>query len=445
MFPLLFSNKRRLVRQKLELAEQEIKQAYYNKAFQLCRECRQITKKYMSREVLYTGACALFGLGHVHQAKQWIEEYKSSAKQDSSYLYLTAYLALHHKQPEQALLNWTTILHLDPSQSFADRLIEAVKSGEKQVLEEVTIPDHFSRYVPIAIIKNQSSHSSLGNQKLKKNQRPQKRGLSKKFKTEAFFIVLGAFIALGGIFFGKKENRDRWFLRFPDLLFSFLFSDGKSLEHDLPKAPRRGTLIFPEQYKGEAPPFMYKKRSEFLADYEKARKKILSAKVNQARLILGRMELSNISFEMKERVLLLRSSIPFLERENFHDPISIKKVQSQAYFYRGAQIFWRAKLRAILPRTKEIILELEKHSKEKKNIKEETGEYPIELSSRKASEESSKEYKNRLIVSYAVHPSQRKEALSKLNVQNDIQVFGVFQGIEAGALKIKAHELVLDE
>lgn len=89
----LFLDKHRLVRQKLELARQQLEQGYYNDAFLLCQQSRQITKKFMAKEILYTGACALFGLGHIHQAKQWMQEHKSSVKQDSSYLYLTAYLS----------------------------------------------------------------------------------------------------------------------------------------------------------------------------------------------------------------------------------------------------------------------------------------------------------------------------------------------------------------
>ena len=438
MLTFLFSNKRRFVRQKLELARQQLEAGQYNEAFLLCQQARQVAGNSMAKEILYTGACALFGLGHIHQAEQWMREHKSSAKQNSSYLYLTAYLALHRKQPEQALLDWTSILQLDPSQSFADQLIERIKRSEKQVIEEVATPDCFSRYVPVHLMEDYSTTNkawlSLGKQGIEKDRRAELGMQSRPYSSYSWKLKrsgLLVFLVLLGLalFFSLAKNK-KWDMA---RLLALLQGKAKELDLNLPKAPSRGTLILPEQYQGKPPPFIYKERDAFIADYKKARRNILVGRVNQARLILGRLELSNVGFEIKKRVLLLRASIPFLERSDFYDSLSIQEVQAQPYLYRGAQIFWQAKLQAIIPKAKEIILKLEKSGESKE-------------SSKGSSIENSTGKENKvLLVSYTVPPSQKKELLAQLNTQNEIQVFGTFQSIESGQFKIQARELILLE
>ena len=457
MLKFLFFNKRRLVRQQLAVARQHLEQGQYKETFLLCQQSRQMAGNFMAKEFLYTGACALFGLGHVHQAEQWMQEHKSGAKQDSSYLYLTAYLALHRGQPEQALLDWTSILQLDPSQSFADQLIERIKRSERQVLEEISIPDRFSRYIPLYFTKDHSSSNKARHiLQRQRNAKRQGQGLglgleieerfrSSKLRMPALLALLG--LLLGGVLFFILDKNEEWK---PARLLAFLGFKEKNLDLNLPKAPSRGTLIFPEQYQGDPPPFIYKERSTLLADYEEARRKVLAGRVNQARLILGRMELSNASFEIKERILLLRASIPFLERDDFHDPLTIQQVQAKPYLYRGAQIFWQARLQAVIPKAKEIVLHLEKaiigKAAAKEKLEDPSSSTKLKSDSKEKTQESESlaEHESKvLIVSYKVSPSQKKELLSQLNTQNEVQVFGIFQGMEAGQLKIKAHELIL--
>ena len=416
MLNFLFSKKRNYLRYKLRLAWQHLERGEYNEAFQLCQEALEVTKGFAPIEVLYLGACALFGLGHIHQAEQWIEQYKRGFEQDSFYLYLRAYLALHRGQPEQALLNWTSILQIDPSQSFADQLIERIRRSEEQVMEELHIPEYYSRYLPPlppSLLEGKETPKSWAK---KQRSTLDLRGLFPIL----LFLSLGAGGA-GVFFFFRSGAYEEWAV--PELLSSILEFQEKDLELDLPKAPSRGTLLLPEGYKDNRPPYIYEERSALLKDYEEARRKILLGRVNQARFILGRIELSNVSFEIKERVLSLRASIPFLERSKFHDPLAMEDAAAKPYLYRGAQVLWGGKLRSLIPRTKGIELVLLAEG-------EGTG----------ASAEGKE-----LRVEYRTSSSQKKKLLSKLSAKDKIRVFGIFRGLEAGQFKVEARELLLRE
>lgn len=122
----------------------------YNDAYDRAAGIRQTLRERTPARVLYAGACALFGLGHVLQAEEWVSEHGRASDFDASHMYLTGYVEIHRRRLDRALLSWTRIVQADPGETFADELIERLKRGEAEVLREVRDPSNFTRYVPLA-------------------------------------------------------------------------------------------------------------------------------------------------------------------------------------------------------------------------------------------------------------------------------------------------------
>ncbi len=89
---------------------------------------------------------------------------------------------------------------------------------------------------------------------------------------------------------------------------------------------------------------VYHEPSEAVSDYKKAAELIRSGSVNQARLIMGRIELSNVNFEFKERVQLLRQAVRPVSWDSFKDHLSWNEYNEKPYHYRDAQIEWEGEI-----------------------------------------------------------------------------------------------------
>ncbi len=440
-----FNKKQHPVREKLASIEHLLQNQEYAQAFQLCQESFYPKNKQspklpkipvdIGQKIFYAGAWALFGLGHIHQAEQWIEKYKDDVQPQTNHLYLIAYLALHHNRPEEALLHWTSILQRDPAQTFADKLITRLKDKDKQsLLTELSNPHYLPRYIPLEPIglqsklksedipegtlkqsyaknKNLNYQESLyRSNKKKKRQNWESLSHDPFWKVIGFGVIFSLFLISGGVlYFGDWQ---------PSTLLSSFFYYQDRLE--LPAAPTSGTVIAADQYSSQKPRFIYTDRDSLISIYNTALKKIYQGKVNQARGLLGRLELSNASFEIKERVLLLRNSIPTVGFNDFHDPINIEKITEEAYIYRDAQVLWQGTLKLIRPGTKDV-LELEVQPQEKQN------------------------QGFRLLIRYPAQTSQIERLLTNIRAtgtQNVIQVFGNIDSIKAGHINITAQKLL---
>ena len=356
----------------------------YEEAFQLCQECTFWERRRYHLEILYMQSYALLGLGHVHQAKKWLQKFSKKEKNTPYYLYLEAYLALHRKEAFIALENWTRILEMAPSQTFADRLIKKIQKGEQNIYREVDQNIVVSHYLPL--VQTEKSKKKILDFSVKKY------ALTLSFLFALFILLKFTF-----------------FLDF-SIPFQSFFADN-SLK--LPPLPSQGSLISLDKYSEDKPRYIYKERSEFSRDYERALTLVRREKVNQARFLLGKLELSNISFKLKERVLLLRSFIPFIKRKEFKDNVDIEELAQSSYMYRGAQVDWKLKLEAIRPQKKYIQWEL--------------------------SFLEDKLYK--VVANYSIEGKDKKEMLSKLSHQEVIKIFGTLNSFLENKFWISIHEV----
>jgi len=295
----------------------------YEEAFRLCEQSRR-----KSPEILYMGACALFGLGHIHQADDWVSQHGILTEHDASFLYLDAYIQLHNRNFQKALLNWTRILQLDPSQTLADTLIDRLKSGEENVFREISKPESFIRFIPLP---ENSEDKDVRD----------RRDTSDKRSINIRKIILAALgITLIGIMLGL-------FFAFSSITSRFFKTDPfHKLDDSLPREPADGKIVSRENIKGKLPRFYYENNKLVLRDYAMAREKIIKGEINQARYLLGRIELSNAGFEIKERALLLRDMIPHVKRKDFKDPCRISQILKEPYMLRGAIILWKGRVAA---------------------------------------------------------------------------------------------------
>ncbi|MCB1324899.1 MAG: hypothetical protein H7A21_18075 [Spirochaetales bacterium] len=292
----------------------------YNDAYDRAAGIRQTLRERTPARVLYAGACALFGLGHVLQAEEWVSEHGRASDFDASHMYLTGYVEIHRRRLDRALLSWTRIVQADPGETFADELIERLKRGEAEVLREVRDPSNFTRYVPLAPLDVASAP-----EKPRRTKRPRIRDAYRRL---VLVLILLGLAGLGAVFLGTR-------------LLELLRPDPYAgLLEELPRAPSGGTVTDPDRFEDEPPRFTYPDREAALDDYRNAREKIGAGLVNQARFLLGRLELSNASFEIKERARLLRDSIPTAPYSDFRDPISVRELVEEPYLYRGAQVLW---------------------------------------------------------------------------------------------------------
>ena len=310
-------------------------QGRYKEAYRLCEKQRAAGDA--PAEIYFLAACALFGLGHVHQAGDWVREHGQLTDQGPDFLYLQAYLRLHSRNFREALLDYTRILQLDPSRTLADELIEKLKEGEDRVFREISDPANFVHYVPLRARAKKNVPPAAAVSGTPTGSPGKSRAGAKSFPLRGVGIALGIIVLAGvgmGLLFAYAPDMADMFARFRGGKASF---PGRG---DLPDVPARGTVIPREQF-GDAPPrFIYEDRDAALKEFKRARAMIVRGAVNQARYLLGKIELSNAGFEIKERALLLRDVIPDVQREKFLDPVEIKAVHQEPYLFRGAQVIW---------------------------------------------------------------------------------------------------------
>ncbi|MCR9142757.1 MAG: hypothetical protein NXI24_10935 [bacterium] len=316
----------------------------YEEAFQKARDLREARGEGTDPGTLYAGACALFGLGHILQAEEWVEAHGARSKYRGEHLYLAAYIELHKDHHERALLYWTRIVQDDPSETFADALIDKLKRGEQRVRQELNQPGAFLRYVPLEAV---DSHAGPGAAQADGTAPRAEANLRRSWlrwgtrtddgqrdSRDGYWWLLAGIVLLSVLSIGFGAYLD-------EILGIFAPDPYSAVREDLPDVPAGGAVINPEAYADDAPRFLYPDKAAALTEYSAAREKIASGYPNQARYLLGRLELSNASFEIKERALLLRDAIPRVGPGDFRDPLDVASVIEEPYIYRDAQISWQ--------------------------------------------------------------------------------------------------------
>lgn len=297
-----------------------VSEGRYEEAYRLASDLRDRFGEKTPASIYYYGAASLFGLGHVHQAESWVEEHGRKDPSGVDHLYLKAFLYLHLGQPDQALLCWTRITQLDPSGRFADELIALAREGHDRLLEKAKPGDSFLDFIPVAVKKKKSGPEN---------------GLKKFFErnrllvSRALLLAFLLFVLIGTLILFETE----YFRMTPGIT--------------LPEPPARITLNHPESGLSPTSPVNYTSPGMALDEYELARKKVASGKVNQGRYLLNRIESSNAGFELKERARLMKDFIPILRREEFHDPVDYSTVLKEGAFYLGAQVLWKGRVLSV--------------------------------------------------------------------------------------------------
>lgn len=323
----------------------------YDAAFQLARALREKYGERTPPGILYAGACALFGLGHILQAEEWVELHGTATMYRADHLYLAAYIELHKERGERALLYWTRIVQDDPSQTFADALIEKIKKGEDRVRLDLAQPGAFLRYVPLDAIDKPTKHPS---KKSSLSSAPPSRRLFSGWRwlhrsgadgegeqtRDTFWWLLAGIVLLSALSIGFG-------VYFNKILGLFAPDPYAAALEDLPDVPGNGTVIQADAYTEDAPRFVYPDKDAAFAEYREARVKIGDGFPNQARYLLGRLELSNASFEIKERARLLRDAIPRVRSSDFRDPLEVDSILEEPYMYRDAQVLWQGEIQNV--------------------------------------------------------------------------------------------------
>jgi tetratricopeptide (TPR) repeat protein len=290
----------------------------YEEAYRLCEA---LSKKKREPMLFFYGACALFGLGHIRQAEKWVSRHAEAAPSSPLHLYLKAFLHLHRLEYDRALLCYTSILEIDPSDTFADSLIERMRSGEEQIRREVANPGSFVRFIPLKRVKKREEAALL----------------AMKSGADRFRFILALFIGIGVIVIALSL----FFL--PRLLDTGVI---QKIVPTLPGTPTSGSVIPPEQME-ETPRFLYNSSAEAIEDYERARRSIGDGYVNRARVLLAKIEMSNAGFEITERARLLRDFIPVVDLSEFKDPVSADEIAAEPFMYRDAQIKWHGRVLSV--------------------------------------------------------------------------------------------------
>ncbi len=379
---------------KIDLISKQLEEEMYEASFQNCQIIKKKYRRKTPRQILYLGSCALFALGHIHQSEEWVEGYGETSRKDALYFYLKAYIELHRKKVDEALLSWTSILQIDPSEILADQLIERLKRHEKEVLSEINHSENFHYYVPIHVFQN-FNHESRSNSD----------------DTKGYINVFKIF------FFNRKVLVSLLFLNvfgFLGFKYSYIFLTPKV---PLIPSPQSGSVVPLERYEKERPIFIFKDSKQVVLHFERARNLIENLQVNQGRVLLSQIENSNASFEFIERAKLLREAIPILQLKNFKDNISIEELSQAPHLYNEAQIFWTASLRAIKPNSEGLELELEPNSKS--NIK--------------------------LSLYYFASPAKKKKIIAYLSTKKVIRFLGIFKEKKEEVLRIQALEFLIEE
>lgn len=293
-------------------------QGNFDEAFRKARYLDERSRRPV-QEILYLGSLSLFGLGHIRQAESWIEKFNKNFEDTTAGHYLNAYLNLHLGNMDQALLHYTRILETDPSDTFADSVIERLRIGAKAIQRDFENPGSFRKYFPEFKRDDRSSEVNAVYE-----------------KTQDRFKMMLAALTLSGM--AVMFVIGYYFLPMIDMNFFDEF------EKNLPQPPAHGSIIPEREFVSEKPKFLYTTGDEALTDYSNARKLIVKGFVNQAMYLLGKIELSNADFEIKERARLLRDFIPVVEPHEFADPVTIEEILKEPYIYRGAQVLWEGEI-----------------------------------------------------------------------------------------------------
>lgn len=284
----------------------------YRDAWKMIQEMR--AEKKFPAFVDLAGAVCLLAFGHVRQAEEWLDSCEQTGPE---FYYLDALIHLHARRPEEALLCYTRIIDEDPSDTFADRLIERLRADEDKVQEDVAgVP--IERYLPLRqwFIEAPAESGSARRPFVLKTARL----FNSKWTRAAVPGILLMLFLFGGIFAYFR------FLKQPDL------------SEQLPDAPSQGTIIPSSELGGAKVRFTFDSRAEVVAQYDDARRKILEGRVNEARLLLNEIDLSNAGFELKERALVLKQMIPWREPGKFSDPVELSQIRKDPELYAGVQV-----------------------------------------------------------------------------------------------------------
>lgn len=301
-----------------------VERGEYDKSFKMCKKNLNIKD---DPALYYFAALSLFGLGHIHQSEKYIEKHGLLSEYSTSYLYLCAYLELHKNHFDRSLLYWTRIVNSDPSDTFADALIEELKTSSNNIQSKISNPARFSHFVPVQYFELISDGPPSNNPDIKSGSRIVKASLPyKKIVLYPVLLILAATILYA--------INHQYFIIDKFIKLSGLADD------KLPEIPAAGSVTPENHFTDDKPRFFYGDHQEVIREFKKARKLIIENKPNQARFYLGKIELSNASFEIKERALQLRESIPRSYKNNFIDTITIDQVMKEPYIYRGADVLF---------------------------------------------------------------------------------------------------------
>lgn len=340
-----------------------IRERRFDQAFSMVEKLSGESREKTPAEAFFLGALSLFGLGHVRQAENWVQQYFLIKGEDVASLYLKAYLSLHMKNFSDALLCWTRIVEMAPSRVEPDRLIHRLKSGEQDVFRDIQRPDRVLDYIPVFTIfelDGTSSEKGRPDSERKKirlqppgtkksgpggDHRPvsvQKTGIHKYGKFLLFplaAIFIGAIAGISTLASGFVDFLDgEGALEIP-----FLSSAGSNLPPD----PTDGFVHSRDEYGSDRPEFFYSSKEDVLEDFRQAREMILDRQVNGARRLLGKIELSNAGFRLKERAALLRDFIPVLKKLETSNNVLPADFLKETYMLRGAQVSWKGAIEPV--------------------------------------------------------------------------------------------------
>ncbi|MCE9598212.1 MAG: hypothetical protein K8S54_09620 [Spirochaetia bacterium] len=296
----------------------------YGEAFRLCDQVVRAAKK---RDKFFhlAGAVSLLGLGHVRQAEEWTEQAEFT---DPEFFYVDALIHLHAGRSSEALLCYTRVINADPSDTFADKLIERLRAEPEELQHEVS-ESPIERYLPL-----RSWFSDQGRARQSEGQ-PIAIDFGDRFKVvQSFFsgrvvryagMVLGLAVVLTAAVF---------------LYFRFMRGPLADLAEKLPEPPAQGTIIPMSELKNVEVRIQFENRKDVVDQYSLARQKILEGRVNEGRVLLNEIEYSNAGFEIKERSSLLKQMIPYIPGKAFQDNVEIQKVIDDPALYQGVQVDW---------------------------------------------------------------------------------------------------------
>jgi len=297
----------------------------YGEAFRLCDQIVRAAKK-RDRFFQLAGAVSLLGLGHIRQAEEWTEQVEFT---EPEFFYIDAQIHLHAGRTAEALLCYTRIIDADPSDTFADRLIEKLRAEPEEIIHEVGDAP-LERFLPLQVwFSDQGRARHQAGTPIPSNFREGIRKLAlslfSRRMTLIFLSASGAAIMVLALIF---------------VFYKFYRGPLADLGDKLPEPPAQGTIIPMSQLKDVDVRFKFDSRKEVIDQYVQARQKIIEGRVNEARLLLNEIELSNAGFEIKERSSLLKQMIPYIPPGLFQDNVEIQKIVDDPDLYQGVQVVW---------------------------------------------------------------------------------------------------------